>query len=100
MPDVERPRLVVVNSTPIITLSLIDRLNLLDQLYARVVIPSAVHREVLAGGQERPGAAALASLSWIEIRDLEDPGRASLLSDLDRGEAEVIATAQELAADL
>jgi predicted nucleic acid-binding protein len=91
---------VVVNATPIISLSLIDRLDLLDELYPRVVIPSAVHREVVTGGKDRPGVISLESSPWIEVRDVEDPGRAALLSDLDRGEAEVIATAQELSADL
>jgi predicted nucleic acid-binding protein len=34
------------------------------------------------------------------MRALQDPRRADLLSDLDRGEAEVIALAQEISADL
>ena len=38
--------------------------------------------------------------NWISVIPLADPRRADLLSDLDRGEAEVIALAQELRADV
>lgn len=93
-------RLVVVNATPIITLAIVDQLELLRHLYPRLVIPEAVHREVLAGGNHRPGARQLAAASWIQIVPLQDPRRADLLADLDRGEAEVLALAQELDASL
>ena len=42
----ERPRLVIVDSTPIIGLALIGKLDLLRRLYHKVVIPAAVQREV------------------------------------------------------
>jgi predicted nucleic acid-binding protein len=100
MPDGDRRRVVVVNSTPIITLALLDRLDLLQSLYGGVLIPSAVEREIRSGGPERPGAPQLGSASWVEAVSLEDPSRADLLSDLDRGEAEVIALALEQRADL
>ena len=54
----ERPQLAVVDSTPIIALALVGKLDLLQRLYGQVVIPPAVQREVLAGG---PGAAGRAS---------------------------------------
>jgi uncharacterized protein len=99
MPE-ERP-LVVVNATPIITLSVADHLDLLRGLYEEVVIPPAVRAEVLAGGRDRKGAMELAAAGWIRTVPLEDPRRADLLlSDLDRGEAEVIALAQERSAPL
>jgi hypothetical protein len=53
----ERPQLVVVDSTPIISLALIDKLDLLQRLYNQVVIPPAVQNEVLAG---RPGTSGRA----------------------------------------
>src|SRR5205823_2261244 len=37
---------------------------------------------------------------WIRVMPLQDPRRADLLTDLDRGEAEVLALAQEICADL
>jgi predicted nucleic acid-binding protein len=49
----ERPRLVVVNATPIIALSLVGKLDLLRLLYGQIVAPSSVEAEVLAGGRNR-----------------------------------------------
>jgi predicted nucleic acid-binding protein len=96
----EGPRLVVVNTTPIIALSLIGELDLLRSLYDQVVVPSAVEAEVLAGGRGRIGSSELREASWLRVVSLQDPRRAELLVDLDQGEAEVLALAQELHADL
>ena len=93
------PRRVVSNTTPIITLSLLGQLSLLQQLYGTVLIPTAVANEILAGGS-RTGAAELQQASYIHPTPLQDPRRADLLSDLDRGEAEAIALALEQNADL
>lgn len=98
MPD--RPQRVVVNTTPIIALALLDQLSLLQPLYGAVRIPPAVQAEVMAGGANRIGITELQHASWIKLIPLQDPRRADLLSDLDRGEAEVIALAQEIDADL
>ena len=91
---------VVVNATPIIALSLIGKLNLLQQLYGEIMVPVAVESEVLAGGRHAIGKEDLAEAGWLKTVPLHDPRRADLLSDLDRGEAEVIALAQEQGADL
>ena len=96
----DRPRLVVVDTTPIIALALIDKLDLLQQLYGQVVIPPAVQVEVLAGGPRGVGSPELREAAWLQTVSLEDPGRADLIPDLNRGEAEVVALAQELGADL
>ena len=96
----EEARLVVVNTTPIIALSLIGELDLLRLLYGQVLAPPSVEAEVLAGGRGGTGRSELQEASWLRIVSLQDPNRADLLADLDRGEAEVIALAQELSADL
>jgi len=96
----ERTRTVVVNTTPIIALALIGQLDLLRHLYGEVVIPPAVQAEVLAGGPGSIGVTELQEANWIRMVPMQDPRRADLLSDLDRGEAEVIALAQELNAEL
>lgn len=97
----ETPKLVVVNATPIIALSLIGQLDLLQQLYGEILIPPAVQAEVLAGGRYGVGSAELLHATWLRLVPLQDPHRADLLlTDLDRGEAEVIALAQEHRADL
>jgi predicted nucleic acid-binding protein len=96
----ERPQLAIVDSTPIIALALVGKLDLLRRLYSQVVIPPAVQREVLAGGPATAGSAELQQATWIRVIPLQDTRRAEMLSDLDRGEAQVIALAQELGADL
>jgi predicted nucleic acid-binding protein len=40
-------RLVIVNSTPIIALAAIDRIDILKALYGQVIIPKAVHDEIV-----------------------------------------------------
>lgn len=97
MPDAQR--IVISNTTPIISLAAIQQLHLLQKLYGEVWIPAAVKAELLAGGL-RAGAWEVQSASYIRTVPLNDPHRAKLLSDLDRGEAEVIALALEHQADL
>ena len=94
------PRTVIVNTTPIIALALIGKLKLLQQLYGEVVIPPAVWAEINAGGPGSVGVGELQEATYIRTVSLSDPRRADLLSDLDRGEAEVLALAQEMNADL
>ena len=96
----EPRRVVIANTTPIIALALIGKLDLLKQLYGEIIIPIDVQAEVLSGGTTGVGVAELQRSSWIRVTTLTDPTRADLLSDLDRGEAEVIALAQELNAGL
>ncbi len=96
----EKARIVVLNTTSIIALALAGQLDLVQQLYEKAMIPPAVRAEVMAGGTRRVGVAELEAASWLRTVSLQDPRRADLLSDLDRGEAEVIALAQELRASL
>ena len=96
----EPGRLVVVNTTPLITLAVADQFTLLQHLYSQIVIPPAVQAELLAGGTNGVGVRELHAASWIQVMPLQDPGRADLLTDLDRGEAEVLALAQELGTGL
>ena len=96
----ERTQQVVVNATPLIALALIGKLDLLQHLYDEVIMPSAVEAEVFAGGPSGIGSVEIQEATWLHAVSLQDPQRADLLVDLDRGEAEVIALAQELNADL
>ena len=98
MPEPER--LVVVNTTPLIALVLAGQLPLLRLLYTAVTIPPAVQAEIRTGGPSGIGVRELAAAAWIRVVPLQDPRRADLLTDLDRGEAEVLALAQEIYAGL
>ena len=91
----EQNRIVVTNTTPIIALAIIDKLDLLEHLYSTIHIPEAVSKEVQSGGY-RATIDALARSSFIKVTPLKDPQRVELLNDLDRGEAEAIALALEM----
>ncbi len=90
---------VVADTTPIRYLVVIARAHLLPALYGRVLIPPAVAEQLTHESTPDVVCAWLDSRSnWLEIRQ---PVRALLPEvDLDRGEREAIALAEEVAADL
>lgn len=92
-------RRVVSNTTPIISLLKIGKLNLLKELYCRIIIPYAVYKE-LERGKNKAYYLNLAALDWIDIRKIERPELKTDIHLLDDGEAEVIVLAKELNADL
>lgn len=91
---------VVVNATPLIALSLINQLELLNELFDEVLVPPAVYEEVVIQGTGQPGAAELACVTWIQV---QAPSTSStiepLLLELDIGELQVLLLAQEVQAD-
>jgi uncharacterized protein len=92
--------IVVSNTSPITNLAAIGQLDLLRQLYEKVLIPQAVYDELTVGGSQ-PGATEVQTLEWIETRQVTDRALVTALQmELDDGEAEAIALARELAADL
>jgi len=97
----QRLRPVVSNSSPLIHLARISRLELLQELFQEVVIPPAVYREVVVEGRGKPGADLVQSASWIKVEQLRDQAlKRSLTLILDEGEAEAIALAVEKRAEL
>jgi predicted nucleic acid-binding protein len=84
---------IIADSSPLISLALIDQLGLLPQLYTKVLIPSAVWDEVTVEGRDRPGAYEVSRITWAEIRYAELSVLQPLTILLDKGEAEVIALA-------
>jgi predicted nucleic acid-binding protein len=50
--------IVVSDASPITNLAAIGQLDLLRQIYGRVVIPEAVFQELTAAGGNHPGAVA------------------------------------------
>ena len=90
---------IAADTGPLIALARVGRLHLLRRLYRQVVIPPAVHGE-LAIGSGRPGATALAdtlAAGWISVQLVADHQAVLQLGqDLDLGEAEAIALAEQL----
>jgi uncharacterized protein len=93
--------IVVSNSSPLVCLAAVGRLELLRDLYGAILIPRAVYHEVAVQGHGRPGAAEVQTFDWIASRDVGDPNVVTALQGkLDPGEAEAIALAVERQADL
>lgn len=83
----------VVNTGPILALSLLGVFDLLKKLYQPVYIASAVEQEIQFGGQGAPGYIEVIESGWLVKCNLEDPLPLLLSMELDPGEAETIALA-------
>jgi len=92
--------IVVSDTSPILNLRRIGRLELLGQLYGQVLIPPAVFLELTDKTDARP-AMDVESISWLIIETPKDRQRVEeLRHTLDAGEAEAIVLALECRADL
>ena len=93
--------IVVCNTSPLTSLAAIGQFDLLHQLYGRLHIAEGVWEELNAGGQRWPGREEVAAADWIERHTVQNRALVTALRrDLDQGEAETIALALELGADL
>lgn len=82
-------------------LAAIGQFDLLRQLYTRLHIAERVWGELNARGIRWPGSESVAAAEWVDRHAVKNgPLVAALRRDLDRGEAESIALALELEADL
>ena len=86
--------IVVSDTSPILNLAAVNKLHLLRDLYADVVIPPAVEQELVRNGIDLEP-------SWVRVVVAEDQNEvATLREQLDPGEAEAIVVAGELNAGL
>jgi len=90
---------VISNTTPLLSLLKIDKLDLLKDLYGIVSIPLAVFLEIEAG-KEKPYYSDLTEYDWIKIENIRNIESRTYFFDLDDGEAEVLILAKEQDADL
>lgn len=89
---------VVVNTTPIISLASIGRLDLLEKLFGNIIIAEAVYQEIKA---KQSHAYQEIDSPFIVVQGIQGRlYRDLLLSQLDLGEAETIILAKEINADL
>ncbi|BBD64188.1 hypothetical protein NIES4072_21500 [Nostoc commune NIES-4072] len=88
---------IVSNTSPISNLAKVGQINLLQQLYETVLIPTAVYDELL---DERAGEdviTAVQSAIWLKIQVVQNQELVSELRNLiNLGEAEAIALAIEV----
>lgn len=90
--------IIVSDTSPITNLIQIGKLELLRQLYHRIIIPPAVYAELAFLEHQK---SLLEKEDWIEPNEIHDQTLLpALLQRVDRGEAEAIALAIELKANL
>ena len=96
--------IIVSDTSPITNLAAIGQLDLLKGLYTCIIIPVAVYDEMVNVGKPVPGAIEVQALSWIQTQAVADRQRVITIQEgeenIDLGEAEAIALALELKADL
>lgn len=93
----------VSNTSPLLNLAIIGRLELVRAQFGSVVVPPAVAGEFRLE-EGRPGSSALRRVvedGWIAVEEpSDDPLIRTLRQDLDRGESEAITLAVEKEAGL
>lgn len=92
--------IVISDTSSISNLAAIGQLLLLKCLYSVVIIPDAVYKE-LALSPFLSSNKTLDSYNWVQVRSVGDRTLVDdLLTELDTGEAEAIALATEMKAEL
>ena len=92
--------IVVADTSPLNYLILIDYIDVLQPLYGRVAIPTAVHDEMIR--QEAPVTVrswAMNLPAWVEVHT-SPPATQFLSKNLDLGESEAISLALNLKAPI
>ena len=93
--------IVVADSTVLIGLAKLGKLTLLKEIFSKISIPEEVFTEVVEQGKNKPGSKLIKESPWIEKKAVKDKTQVNfLMGSLDREEAEVLALAGELGADL
>ena len=89
--------IVFSDTTPIIALCSIQRLELLQQLFTRIHVVTEVIEECMAGGPIV--VPDLRRLNWIEVVESTAVVHPSVLLELDKGEKHTIDMARKLNVD-
>ena len=97
-------QVIISNSSPLINLSKINKLGIIEKLFKRIIIPEAVYKELIIQGSakiESNKIKKLIEIGIIEVKKVKNINFVKALEkDLDFGESEVIALALELNSDL
>lgn len=91
---------VVCNSTALIGLAKLGRLDLLKEIFGEIIIPEGVYQEVVVQGKTKAGSKEVNDAEWIKRERAKDRVAVELLSrHLNHGESEVLILGKELRAD-
>ena len=85
---------VISNNSPLVALSGLNKLSLLNDLFTEVWIPRAVEREFLRTNRDFRKQ-TLRNAPWIKTVDLTEPISTEFKDELDHGEVEVLVLAKE-----
>lgn len=95
--------IVVVDSSSIIGLARVGKINILKEMFGKILISQDVFKEVVITGKGRPGSEEIEGATWIEkkrINDVRAVKRIVVQERLSYGEAATIVLSKELKADL
>ncbi len=95
--------IVISDTTPLISLLKINRLELLHQLFGEIQIPGAVYRELVSNVKFKQEAELILQTRYIKKVDVDNRKSVLLLrrvTGLDEGESEAIILADEINADI
>jgi predicted nucleic acid-binding protein len=91
--------IVVSDSSPLIALARVGQFHLLQSLFGEVLVPGAVWDEVVQ--VDRPEVTQIVAAEWVKVVAVPDDSYLLVLrTEVDRGEAEAIALAADVRADL
>ena len=92
--------IIVSNTTPLSELTKVGQLNLLRELFGRIIIPVEVYNEVTTGNH--PAVEVVQSAKWIDVFTIQAPTKVLQVQSkyrLDLGESATIILAEELKAN-
>ncbi|EDN66094.1 conserved hypothetical protein [Beggiatoa sp. PS] len=93
-------KIVIADSSCLIGLSKIEQLDILPQIFGKIIIPEAVYHEVVVRGKGRAGAKEVKNANWIESQKVQNELAVKTLRiHLGFGESEVITLGNECQAD-
>ena len=92
--------IVVSDSGPLIVLSKLELVFILQKMFGKVVLPQEVWKEVVERGRGKPGSDTVAKAKWIEVRKIEELSVDVLCREIEKGEAEAIVLAKRINAGL
>ena len=95
--------IIISDTTPIISLIKINRLDLLEKLFVEVLIPNAVFKELTTNTLFTNEAEIVKKSSFLKVSSVQNQKSLQLLqaiSGLDDGESEAIILADELKSNI
>jgi predicted nucleic acid-binding protein len=93
--------IIVSDSGPLIALSKLNLLFILQEFFGEIIIPKEVWKEVVERGKGKAGSEAIRKAKWIKVREVGDELSVEVLCrEIERGEAEAIILAKRMNADV